>query len=84
LPNYSDEDITQTKNPAGFMDIISIPKTGENYRLLYDTKGTYRARRYSEPAMIIRAGLSLGRKRSRAAHNSDRKKKNHTYETLML
>ena len=25
------------------MDIISIPKTGENYRLLYDTKGTYRA-----------------------------------------
>ena len=24
------------------MDIISIPKTGENYRLLYDTKGTYR------------------------------------------
>jgi ribosomal protein S4E len=24
------------------MDIISIPKTSENYRLLYDTRSTYR------------------------------------------
>jgi small subunit ribosomal protein S4e len=27
--------------PAGFMDVVSIPKTGENFRLLYDTKGRY-------------------------------------------
>lgn len=27
--------------PAGFMDVISIPKTGENFRLLYDVKGRY-------------------------------------------
>lgn len=27
--------------PAGFMDVITIPKTGENFRLLYDTKGRY-------------------------------------------
>jgi len=27
--------------PAGFMDVISIPKTDENFRLLYDTKGRY-------------------------------------------
>uniref|UniRef100_A0A452Y135 RNA-binding S4 domain-containing protein n=1 Tax=Aegilops tauschii subsp. strangulata TaxID=200361 RepID=A0A452Y135_AEGTS len=33
---------TDKTYPAGFMDIISIPKTGENYRLLYDTKGRFR------------------------------------------
>lgn len=27
------------KFPVGFMDILSIPKTGENYRILLDTKG---------------------------------------------
>uniref|UniRef100_A0A2N9FG23 Uncharacterized protein n=1 Tax=Fagus sylvatica TaxID=28930 RepID=A0A2N9FG23_FAGSY len=28
--------------PSGFMDIVSIPKTTENFRLLYDTKGRFR------------------------------------------
>jgi small subunit ribosomal protein S4e len=32
---------TDTTFPAGFMDVVSIPKTGENFRLLYDTKGRY-------------------------------------------
>jgi small subunit ribosomal protein S4e len=27
--------------PAGLMDVISIEKTGENFRLLYDTKGRF-------------------------------------------
>jgi len=27
--------------PAGFMDVITIEKTGENFRLLYNTKGRY-------------------------------------------
>ncbi|GJP53600.1 hypothetical protein CLOM_g12754 [Closterium sp. NIES-68] len=27
--------------PAGFMDVISIAKTDENFRLLYDTKGRF-------------------------------------------
>ncbi|WP_297979406.1 30S ribosomal protein S4e [uncultured Methanobrevibacter sp.] len=27
------------KFPVGFMDVLSIPKTGENYRILLDTKG---------------------------------------------
>ncbi|CCJ29887.1 unnamed protein product, partial [Pneumocystis jirovecii] len=27
--------------PAGFMDVISIERTGENFRLVYDTKGRY-------------------------------------------
>ncbi|CAO2186507.1 unnamed protein product [Urochloa humidicola] len=33
---------TDKTYPAGFMDVISIPKTNENYRLLYDTKGRFR------------------------------------------
>uniref|UniRef100_A0A8C5NVE4 Small ribosomal subunit protein eS4 n=1 Tax=Jaculus jaculus TaxID=51337 RepID=A0A8C5NVE4_JACJA len=30
---------TDITYPAGFMDVISIDKTGENFRLIYDTKG---------------------------------------------
>lgn len=29
---------TDATYPAGFMDVISIEKTGENFRLVYDTK----------------------------------------------
>ncbi|CAG8681630.1 17787_t:CDS:2, partial [Cetraspora pellucida] len=32
---------TDTTYPAGFMDVISIEKTGENFRLIYDTKGRF-------------------------------------------
>lgn len=32
---------TDINYPAGFMDIISIEKTGENYRLLFDVKGRF-------------------------------------------
>ncbi|KAG0537685.1 hypothetical protein BDA96_03G169900 [Sorghum bicolor] len=32
----------RTDKTYGFMDVISIPKTGENYRILYDTKGRFR------------------------------------------
>jgi len=27
--------------PAGFMDVVSIPKAGDTFRLLYDTKGRF-------------------------------------------
>jgi small subunit ribosomal protein S4e len=27
--------------PAGFMDVVSLPKSSEHFRLLYDTKGRY-------------------------------------------
>ncbi|KAJ4980929.1 hypothetical protein NE237_031766 [Protea cynaroides] len=33
---------TDRKYPSGFMDVVSIPKTNENFRLLYDTKGRFR------------------------------------------
>jgi len=32
---------TDINYPAGFMDVISIEKTGEIFRLLYDTKGRF-------------------------------------------
>eukprot|EP01090_Pellita_catalonica_P013274 TRINITY_DN30_c0_g1_i1.p1 TRINITY_DN30_c0_g1~~TRINITY_DN30_c0_g1_i1.p1 ORF type:complete len:275 (-),score=38.07 TRINITY_DN30_c0_g1_i1:81-905(-) len=32
---------TDPRFPAGFMDVISIEKTGEHFRLLYDTKGRF-------------------------------------------
>lgn len=32
---------TDVTYPAGIMDVITIEKTGENFRLIYDTKGRY-------------------------------------------
>jgi small subunit ribosomal protein S4e len=32
---------TDPKFPAGFMDVITIEKTGDKFRLLYDTKGRF-------------------------------------------
>lgn len=32
---------TEGTYPAGFMDVISIEKTGEHFRLLFDTKGRF-------------------------------------------
>jgi len=32
---------TDRTYPAGFMDVVSIKKTGEQFRLLYDTKGRF-------------------------------------------
>jgi small subunit ribosomal protein S4e len=32
---------TDPKYPAGFMDVISLEKTGDKFRLLYDTKGRF-------------------------------------------
>ena len=32
---------TDTTYPAGFMDVITIEKTGEHFRLLYDIKGRF-------------------------------------------
>merc|ERR1711977_527531 len=52
---------TDPTYPAGFMDVISIEKTGENFRLVYDTKGgipflvTHDARtiRYPDPSIRV-------------------------------
>ncbi|KAL1973695.1 hypothetical protein VTN31DRAFT_5255 [Thermomyces dupontii] len=36
---------TDPTYPAGFMDVITIEKTGENFRLIYDTKGRFAVHR---------------------------------------
>ncbi|KAK5679490.1 40S ribosomal protein S4 [Elasticomyces elasticus] len=36
---------TDATYPAGFMDVIGIEKTGENFRLVYDTKGRFTVHR---------------------------------------
>ncbi|KAJ3287559.1 40S ribosomal protein S4, X isoform, partial [Blyttiomyces sp. JEL0837] len=34
--------------PAGFMDVITIERTGENFRLVYDTKGRFTIHRITD------------------------------------
>ena len=36
---------TDSTYPAGYQDVISIEKTGENFRLVYDTKGRFTVHR---------------------------------------
>lgn len=39
---------TDVNFPAGFMDVISIPRTGEFFRLLYDVQGRFNIHRISK------------------------------------
>jgi len=39
---------TDPKFPAGFMDVITIPKTKDRFRLLYDVKGRFALHKISE------------------------------------
>ncbi|EPZ32691.1 40S ribosomal protein S4 [Rozella allomycis CSF55] len=39
---------TDSTYPAGFMDVISIEKTNENFRLIYDVKGRFTIHRISD------------------------------------
>jgi len=39
---------TDSTYPAGFMDVITIEKTSENFRLIYDTKGRFTTHRITD------------------------------------
>ena len=39
---------TDPTYPAGFMDVISIEKTGEQFRLVYDVKGRFAIHRITD------------------------------------
>lgn len=39
---------TDVTYPSGFMDVITIEKTGEYFRLLYDVKGRFAVHRITE------------------------------------
>lgn len=56
---------TDMTYPAGFMDVITIDKTGENFRLIYDTKGRFTVHRIQEEEAKYKLGkvkrVQLGR-----------------------
>lgn len=39
---------TDPRFPAGFQDVVSLPKAGDNFRLMYDTKGRFVLHRVTE------------------------------------
>ncbi|KAI5301116.1 40S ribosomal protein S4, partial [Ascosphaera atra] len=56
---------TDATYPAGFMDVITIEKTGENFRLIYDVKGRFTVHRISTEEAEYKLGkvkrVQLGR-----------------------
>jgi len=57
--------------PAGFMDVISIAKTNENFRLVYDNKGRFTLHHISaEEAKYSCARLGLPNSETRVFHIS--------------
>ena len=47
---------TDATYPTGFMDVISIEKTGENFRLVYDTKGRFTVHRITNEEAEFKLG----------------------------
>jgi small subunit ribosomal protein S4e len=47
---------TDSTFPSGLMDVISIEKTGENFRLIYDTKGRFTVHRITEEEAQYKLG----------------------------
>ncbi|KAF7559497.1 hypothetical protein G7046_g4671 [Stylonectria norvegica] len=56
---------TDVTYPTGFMDVITIEKTGENFRLVYDTKGRFTVHRIQTEEAEYKLGkvkrVQLGR-----------------------
>ena len=47
---------TDSTYPTGFMDVISIEKTGEQFRLVYDTKGRFTVHRITSEEAEYKLG----------------------------
>lgn len=47
---------TDLNYPAGFMDVVSIPKTDEHFRLLYDVKGRFVLHRITKQEAAYKLG----------------------------
>ena len=43
---------TDPRFPSGFMDVVQIDKTGENFRLIYDVKGRFTIHRITNQVRI--------------------------------
>ena len=46
---------TEPRFPAGFMDVITIADTNEQFRLLYNVKGRFHVHRISNEEAAVRA-----------------------------
>ncbi|KAK9490313.1 ribosomal family S4e-domain-containing protein [Lipomyces doorenjongii] len=57
---------TDSTYPAGFMDVITLEKTGEHFRLVYDVKGRFTIHRITEEEASYKLGkvkrVQLGKK----------------------
>lgn len=57
---------TDATFPAGFMDVITLEKTGENFRLIYDVKGRFAIHRITDEEAAYKLGkvkrVQLGKK----------------------
>ncbi|AOW03993.1 40S ribosomal protein S4 [Yarrowia lipolytica] len=47
---------TDSTFPAGFMDVIQLEKTGENFRLVYDVKGRFAVHRITDEEAAYKLG----------------------------
>lgn len=54
LVNVDHQPRRDGKYPAGFMDVVEIPKTGDRFRLLYDVKGRFNLVNVSESEGCIK------------------------------
>jgi len=56
---------TDSTYPSGYMDVVSIDKTGEHFRLVYDTKGRFTVHRIEQAEAEYKLGkvrrVQLGR-----------------------
>jgi small subunit ribosomal protein S4e len=69
LINVDGKDRTDTTYPTGFMDVITIEKTGENSRLVYDTKGRFAVHRIQAEEAEYKLGAVKRRSNSERAES---------------
>lgn len=54
MVNIDSRPRTDTKYPAGFMDVVEIPRSGDRFRLLYDVKGRFNMVKIGEAEASIK------------------------------
>jgi len=54
MVNIDSRPRTDTKYPAGFMDVVEIPRSGDRFRLLFDVKGRFTMVRIGEAEAAIK------------------------------
>lgn len=72
---------TDAKYPAGVMDVLSLPKTGEHFRVLYDVKGRFVLKKISaEEANVRNFVISVQTLQSDSEGNRPKQNPLHCYQ----